>query len=123
MNKTFEKKGWEIFEAINFVRTVESIAKKFGLHVGLAGSVLHKGNSIDDLDLVVFPLQTKKGFNFRGFQEALEEIGLFDWFCRTPYHEGDAKLVYATYYNYKQRVDWFVFHVDMEDIRAEHKKI
>jgi len=122
MSKIFEKKGWHLLEAIDLLHKVEAIAKNAGLHVGLAGSVLHKGQSVDDLDLVVFPLQTKKEFNFRHFQEALEELGFFDWFCRTPYHPDDTKLVYSTYYNYKQRVDWFIFHVDVEDIREDHKK-
>ena len=69
MIKTHEHKGWERYEAIKFLEDIEPIAAECGLHIGMCGSVLHKGHSSDDLDLVVFPLKTGKGYDFRQFQD------------------------------------------------------
>lgn len=113
------RQGWNLTEALEVLRKVELIAADFGLHVGLCGSVLHKGRSTDDLDLVVFPLKTEKGHDFRGFQERLEELGFFDWFNCAPYHEEDRKTVFSCFYNFNQRVDWFLAYIDESEVKYD----
>lgn len=121
MKLAYEHDGWNFFEARDFVKTAEMLATASGLHLGVCGSVLHKGYSPDDLDLVVFPLQTRKGFNFRQFQEDLEELGCFDWKNCTPYHPDDAKVVFSCFRNFKQRIDWFIFDIPFEDVKETCK--
>jgi len=119
VSKTYEHKGWERYEALKLLSDIEPIAAEFGLHVGMCGSVLHKGGSNDDLDLVVFPLKTEKGYDFQGFQSRLEDLGLFDWFNCSPYHEEDKKTVFSCFLNYKQRIDWFLCYIDENDVRYD----
>lgn len=112
----YEHNGWSLPEAMNLLQRIQPIANDCGLHVGICGSVLYKGESKDDLDLVVFPLQTKKGSDFGRFQSCLEEIGFASWKDATPYHPDDSKLVVCSFFNFKQRVDWFIFDIDHCDV-------
>jgi hypothetical protein len=114
---TYERLGWHFIEARDFVKKAEVYAAASGLHLGICGSILHTGYSQDDLDLVVFPLQTKKGFNFRQFQEDLETLGCFDWKNCMPYHADDTKVVFSCFYNFKQRIDWFIFDIGLDEVR------
>ncbi len=82
----------------------------------MAGSVLHKGGSKDDLDLVVFPLQTKKGYDFRKFQDELDGLGFAAWFDCSPYHPDDEKFVVSCFFNFSRRVDWFLFCIAREEV-------
>lgn len=51
---------WTFEEALRFVRTLEKHLALAGYHVAMAGSVLEKGHSTNDLDLVLFPHNTGK---------------------------------------------------------------
>ena len=46
---------WNLEEAIDFSRSLEEVLVPVGFHCGISGSVLIKGHSDDDLDLVVYP--------------------------------------------------------------------
>lgn len=47
--------SWDMKRALAFVRKLERVLSVRGWHVALAGSVLHKGRSKKDIDVVVFP--------------------------------------------------------------------
>jgi len=113
---SYSKLGWNFIEAHDFLRQVERIANECGLHVGMCGSVLHRGASTDDLDLVVFPLKTKKGYDFAKFQYDLQQFGCFDWKNISPYHGEDTKLVFSCFKYFKQRIDWFIFDIPVEKV-------
>ncbi len=49
---------WTLEEALEFIRVIEPIFADVGWHVGLTGSVLYKGVSDHDLDVIVFPHST-----------------------------------------------------------------
>jgi len=51
--------AWEIKEALEFIRTLQPITMAAGYYIALAGRVLNKGYSDNDLDLVAVP-RTKK---------------------------------------------------------------
>lgn len=46
---------WTLDEALDFVRHLEEWVSKVGFHVGLMGSVLTKGQSTKDLDVIIYP--------------------------------------------------------------------
>ena len=91
--------------------SLEPRARKHGLTIGMCGSVLHKGVSDDDLDLIVMPLKTQEKHSWADFYKELQTLGFEKWQDRTPHHPGDTKRVLASRFD-GRRVDWFLFHLD-----------
>jgi len=50
---------WKINEAIETIKPFESIAAIMGYHVALGGSVMYKGESTKDLDIIVYTHKVK----------------------------------------------------------------
>jgi hypothetical protein len=50
---------WELEEALALCRKLWEPMKIAGYHVGLTGSVLYNGQSQKDLDLIVYPRESK----------------------------------------------------------------
>lgn len=98
---------WSFAEALGLLKITEPVAKTCGCHLGLCGSVLHSGESDDDLDIVVFPLKTDQGFRWDLMRVELGKLGFDEWEYVTPYHVGDTKQVFSSYYC-GRRVDWFL---------------
>ena len=46
--------SWEMDEAVELIREMEPQASALDMHVGMTGSVLFKGKSEKDLDIVVY---------------------------------------------------------------------
>lgn len=51
---------WSFDEALEVIRELAPLLAKHGWGVGLTGSVLLKGSSDNDLDLIVYPLDSGK---------------------------------------------------------------
>ncbi len=51
-------RSWTLSQAVDFVRSIDPVLRKNGFGVGITGSNLTKGNSNDDLDIIVYPLST-----------------------------------------------------------------
>lgn len=51
---------WNLSEGVEFARSLSAILIPVGFDVALAGSVLKRGQSFKDLDLVVYPLNTSE---------------------------------------------------------------
>jgi hypothetical protein len=51
---------WTLAEATVFVRNLSERVRPAGYDIALAGSVLKKGRSMNDLDVIIFPLSTAK---------------------------------------------------------------
>lgn len=51
---------WNLVEALEFVQQVTPVVARAGFGLALGGSVLTKGESRKDLDLVLFPLRIGK---------------------------------------------------------------
>lgn len=67
--------GWYLEGALTFVRELAVVLQKCGWGVGLTGSVLFRGVSAKDLDLIVYPLNsTEVSGKMRVM--ALESMGL-----------------------------------------------
>lgn len=54
------KKVWELQDALRLLPQIELILKPHGWHCALGGSVLHRGWSEKDLDIFVYPHDTRK---------------------------------------------------------------
>lgn len=89
-------------EAQEIINKLSPTAAEHGLFIGLTGSVLFKGRSESDLDLVLYPAQTGKGYSFTNFLDAVAP----DRTLATPYHEYDEKIVWCCELFMKQ-VDFF----------------
>ena len=66
---------WVLDDAVVFLRTLQEHVELVGYHVGLAGSVLTKGRSGNDLDIILYPATTAHK-DYEGLIEALERAGL-----------------------------------------------
>ena len=66
---------WQFASALIMVRRLEAALDPVGFHVGITGSVLTRGGSVNDLDLIVFPHSTGH-VNMAEVRNALGEAGL-----------------------------------------------
>lgn len=95
---------WTLEDGACFIRRWEEHAVKHGVHLGLTGSVLYKGFSKKDLDVIVYPHQTNKEYSFQKFRDALSPPDF--WIDATEYHEDDEKEVWSLRLE-GQRIDFF----------------
>lgn len=106
---------WNLQEAQALVAKIWEPLAQAGFHVGLTGSVLYKGSSDKDLDLIVYPHKTgEKTLN--DAVRALKSLGFVRWFnykaVRAARGQGDFEYGYDNKkveiwrYN-KKRVDIF----------------
>jgi len=100
---------WTLTEAVDWIRANNLMIESHNACVGLTGSVLFKGQSIKDLDVIVFPLKTSKS-SPTPF-EVCQLFGLNFIADRTMAHmnykEGDTKTVIHTEDNQGRRIDLF----------------
>lgn len=99
--------NWTQQEALCLLPQIESGIVHTGYHVGMLGSVLHKGFSTKDLDIVIYPHHKGDGENFMGLVEALIKLGFSLFELQEHKKYADTKTVYkATYKN--KRIDIFL---------------
>ena len=72
---------WRFDLAAQFVSALEKGLRDVGWHVGIAGSVLHMGESKHDLDIVVFPRSTEK-MDFDAARKVFEGYGMKPMYSR-----------------------------------------
>jgi hypothetical protein len=51
---------WTLVDALEFVRSLEIEVVRTGYHVGLRGSVIMRGRSENDLDVIIYPHDSTK---------------------------------------------------------------
>lgn len=49
---------WTLDQALELVRRIQSVIKKYNYHVALGGGVLNRGTSTKDLDLYFLPINS-----------------------------------------------------------------
>ena len=59
--------AWTLVDALDFLRGLQARVEPIGYHVGLLGSVLLKGESLNDLDILIYPASTEKKSHGRLF--------------------------------------------------------
>lgn len=65
---------WTRRAALIFLRKLES--ELVGYHCGMLGSVLHKGSSTKDLDIVIYPRNSLVNYDVGKVYKALNSLGL-----------------------------------------------
>lgn len=96
-----------IEDALTLIRELEPKFSDVGYHLGLTGSVLYKGESEKDLDLIAYPHDARvKTMSRGGFSEFLKTLGfnVLDH-SQSSVYDFD-KDVYISYRG-NQRVDFF----------------
>lgn len=97
---------WTLEEAIKLLRELEPTANAHGLHLGITGSVLYKGESQKDLDIVVYPRKTTQT-NIHAQDGMKFRVAVAPkWNFRTPYHPEDTKEVWSAILSGK-KIDFF----------------
>lgn len=69
---------WSLAEGITLCRRLQRRLEPAGFAVAITGSVLFKGKSYKDLDLVIYPLSTAH-VEMHKLYEALRLVGLTPW--------------------------------------------
>lgn len=64
---------WGLSDALEVIRPLQFKALQFGFHLALAGGVLNKGMSHNDLDIIVMPLDSAKLDYFDKFLAVAEK--------------------------------------------------
>ena len=108
-------KKWTLESALAFIRKISPVVQGMaGFDLALAGSVLKKGESSNDLDLICFPLNASEVSRARLFN-ALMHCGLKrkwepwevqKFWCQQ--HSNDLKSVEVWFTEENQRVDFFL---------------
>ena len=103
---------WTREEAIDLCVRLDAILEFHGFHCGIIGSVLTKGYSHNDLDLVIFPHNASE-YRLEHAYEALFAFGLASFMSRAQVAQAwerqlskDSKHVEVWRYNGK-RIDLF----------------
>lgn len=66
---------WTLQEAIEFIRKLDPMLRLVGYTTALTGSILYRGFSHKDLDIMVYPLSSKHP-NPEGVKLEFERIGM-----------------------------------------------
>lgn len=66
--------GWTFAQAVEFAQRLARVLKPVGYHVGMTGSVLLRGSSRNDLDLIVYPTSTCR-VDREGVYRTLQPVG------------------------------------------------
>lgn len=112
---------WTIFEAQKIISEVKDKCFELGWAPALTGSVLYKGCSTNDLDIVFYPLKSNKP-PYKAVVELLTshlQAPIVLVADHTP--KGDSKLVVILYLADNRSVDLFfptLTHADREDTLA-----
>jgi hypothetical protein len=76
MGNTRYDAAWTLHEAVEFVQGLVHPLEIRGFAVGLTGSVLTKGSSMHDLDIIVYPLRSTPATNIEDAKSALQDAGM-----------------------------------------------
>ena len=66
---------WTLDSALDFIRELHHVLNEAGFAAALTGSVLIRGESDNDLDLVIYPLNAAE-CSFTALREGLEGAGM-----------------------------------------------
>lgn len=100
---------WNILEALELCRTYNNILSEHNAHIALTGSVLFKGGSTKDLDLIVYPRKTSaKVILPREICNLLKLVFVEDRTLQhAKYTDGDEKMVIFAKTVDNRRIDLF----------------
>ena len=99
---------WDLASGRQFIRIFNEHLHTVGYACGLTGSVLERGKSNKDLDVIVFPLKKLQAISQVDLERSIQDFGMK--FVRLPNHgkgyTDDGKLVQVWSF-FGLRVDLF----------------
>lgn len=107
-------KEWSLREALVLCHELETQLLLHNAHVGLTGSILFKGHSDDDLDIIVYPSKTTKPFSVHEILGVVSRLGFGNFKHGKCYEKDDNKLVISCY-RAVQKLDLFFPSKTRED--------
>lgn len=72
---------WILGEALTFIRELNELTVPVGFYCGLTGSVLFKGQSTSDLDVILYPTTTAN-IDLEALHECFRKAGFTQAFTR-----------------------------------------
>ncbi len=114
-------KEWELIEAIQLVRRINEATLSCDYAVGLTGSVLFKGYSNKDLDLILYPLHNVNTEYERAINVIMVKSSHFRLYV--PQRDKDEKLVFMLMGIDGRRIDVIIpsisFRIRNDYLKAE----
>ena len=74
--------NWTLELALPVIRRIEDIASQTGFHTALTGSVLFRGESNEDLDIILYPRKTERRKDVVALVDNLRTQGFHNWELR-----------------------------------------
>lgn len=68
--------GWTQKQAVEFCRTIEDFAPRYGCHVALTGGTLYREGERKDADLILYRIRQIPKIDVDGLVSALQSIGV-----------------------------------------------
>lgn len=99
---------WTLEDALAVVRDLQFKALQCGYHLALAGGVLNKGYSHNDLDVIVMPLDGKDQKRDKFLESVERQIGPVVTLGKNSIPDQDGNVVRAT--DGAQIVDFLFYH-------------
>jgi len=111
---------WTLIEGLEYIRPLEQDCFNMGFNIGLMGSVLHKGWSSKDLDIVAVPANWRIGLAETTRPENVKKF--LNWIRYLAREESEFYIgrwnnmtVKATYRDREGRlIDWFISYSSAE---------
>lgn len=103
---------WTLTEAQKLVQSINERVRPFNYHAGIIGSVITKGESSNDLDIVLLPRVDDNTINCSGVQTMLilEGAILAQELTEEEYSESSNRYIYKLNIGSKI-VDFFVYDI------------
>lgn len=105
---------WTLLSARMFITSIEEAVQAVGYHIGLTGSVLNRGESSHDLDLIFYPASTVRQ-DVDELESVLKKAGLEKRFDKAFIQKvwrkkgsQDTKHVESWLDIHKRRIDIFL---------------
>lgn len=98
---------WDLNEALEFIRKQQPTFHEMNAHIALAGSVLNKGYSDKDLDIIVMGMHNNKEFDYQNIINYLDLIGGFP--ITSKDYKSDGRILYRSIHEGLKVVDWFIY--------------
>ena len=67
---------WTLADALLFLREVQAVVEPLGFHTGILGSVVLKGSSKNDLDIVIYPALVPDEYKVSNSNVAVALVGM-----------------------------------------------
>ena len=104
---------WTLQQALEYIREQQPIFRSFNFHLALAGSVLNKGLSENDLDIIIMGMHNDKELNWDGLMNHLIN-GINAFSISSDDYKFDGRRLYRSMLGDKQ-IDWFLYDWVEED--------